>query len=65
MKKEKIKVSKKAETELKEICNNLRKWAEKYEVWYVSVVNFLKYDTADATYTINDDSRAYQDVYGD
>ena len=66
----KIKVSKKAEKELAQLCDKMFEWAEKYRVRYISV--HIRRDSqteavpaANATYLINDaDSNNYQHVEG-
>lgn len=66
----KIKVSKKAEKELAQLCDKMFEWAEKYGVRYISV--HIRRDSkreasqsSNATYLINDaDSNNYQHVEG-
>lgn len=66
----KIKVSKKAEKELAQLCDKMFEWAEKYKVRYISV--HIRRDSqrgtmqsSNATYSINDaDYNDYQTVSG-
>lgn len=66
----KIKVSKKAEKELAQLCDKMFEWAEKYRVRYISV--HIRRDSqigalqsSSATYLINDaDHNNYQTVSG-
>lgn len=65
----KIKVSKKAEKELAQLCDKMFEWAEKYKVRYISV--HIRRDSqikasqaSNATYLINDSDNNFQQVEG-